>query len=47
MLEAKVPLVAEIVRGLRLADDDDVLYADAVPPVGVVARLYAAPFVTT
>ena len=40
MLEAEVPLVAKVMWGLRFADDDDVLDADAVPPVGVVSRFY-------
>ena len=39
MLEAEVALVAEVVRGLRVADDDDVLDADAVATVGVVSGL--------
>ena len=39
MLEAEVALVAEVVRRLRVAHDDDVLDADAVPPVGVVSGL--------
>ena len=39
MLETEVALVAEVVRGLRVTDDDDVLDADAVAPVSVVSRL--------
>ena len=40
MLEAQVALAAEIVRGLRVADDDDVLDPDAVATVLVVPRFY-------
>ena len=38
MLEGEEALVSEVVRGLRGADDDDVLDADAVAAVLVVAR---------
>ena len=46
MLEGEKALVSEVVRGLRFADDDDVLDADAVPPVGVVSGLYMVPSLT-
>ena len=42
VLEAEVSLVAEVVRGLRFPDDDDVLDPDAVLPVLVVPRFCVA-----
>ena len=42
VLEAEVSLVAEVVRGLRFPDDDDVLDPDAVLPVLVVPRFCEA-----
>ena len=39
MLEAEVALLAEIVRRVHLAHDDDVLDPDSEPTVGVVSGL--------
>ena len=39
MLEAEVALVTEVVWSLRVADDDDILNADALAPVSVISGL--------